>query len=323
MADEGQGALPDRPLLSVITPAYNEAANLPVLFERLQQTLAAAGVDWEWIVVDDHSTDGTFGVVSELAAHHPYVFGMRLARNSGSHIAMRCGLHHARGQATVIMAADLQDPPEALPGLLERWREGSQVVWAVRRRREGEKTSTVGFSRFYYFLMRTVVGMKEMPSTGADFFLIDRRVVEAYERFHEHNVSIMALITWMGFRQTAITYDKQARLHGKSGWSLGSKIKLVIDSMVSFSYLPLRIMSLLGVSAAFVGFLYASLVIFNAARGIPPQGWASLMVVVLIIGGAQMLMMGVLGEYLWRALDEARGRPSYLVEADTSSWLQR
>lgn len=302
--------------LSVVTPAYNEARNLPVLYERLRQVLDGAGVDWEWVVVDDHSRDETFAVVAEIARRDPRVRGLRLARNSGSHKAITCGLHHAGGNAAVVLAADLQDPPETLPTLLAAWREGAQVVWAVRAHR-AESAGRVGFARLYYFLMRRLVGIKEMPATGADFFLLDRRVVEALRQFRESNVSLMALITWMGFRQTAVPYDKQARLYGQSGWSLGKKLKLVVDSVTSFSYLPIRLMSATGFIVAILGFLYAIVVTINALAGRPPQGWASLMVAVLVLGGLQMLMMGVLGEYLWRALDEARRRPPYLIEAMT------
>lgn len=305
------------PLLSVVTPAYNEARNLPVLYERLVQVIGGLGVDWEWIVVDDHSGDDTFAVAAGIAQRDSRVQAVRLARNSGSHTAITCGLHQARGDCAVVLAADLQDPPETLPALLEQWRAGSQVVWAVRARREGERASTVGFARLYYLIMRRLVGMQEMPASGADFFLLDRRVLDAFRQFNESNVSILALLTWMGFRQTSIAYDKQARLHGQSGWSLGKKFKLVVDSVTSFSYLPIRLMSIVGFIVAIIGFLYAGVVVVNALAGRPPEGWASLMVVVLVVGGIQMLMMGVLGEYLWRALDEARTRPRYLVESTT------
>ncbi len=160
--------------------------------------------------------------------------------------------------------------------------------------------------------------MKEMPPTGADFFLLDRAVVDAFCRFSESNASILALITWMGFRQATITYDKAARLHGRSGWSIKKKLKLVVDSVTSFSYVPIRFMSYLGFTVAFAGFVYAGLVILNFLRGAPVQGWSSLMVVVLLVGGLQMVMMGVLGEYLWRALDESRRRPRYIIEATTA-----
>jgi len=304
-----------RPLLSVVTPAYNEADNLPRLYERLSQTLDPLDLDWEWVIVDDHSSDKTCAVIEDLVTQNECVLGFRFARNHGAHTAITCGIHHAKGDCAVVMAADLQDPPETLPALLDKWQAGAQVVWAVRARREGEKASTVGFSRVYYWLMRRVVGIKEMPATGADFFLIDRRVIDALSQFNESHASLMALITWMGFRQTEISYPKQARLHGKSGWSLEKKLKLVVDSVTSFTYLPIRLMSYLGFVVALLGFLYAGWVIINAISGRPAYGWSSLMVVVLVVGGIQMIMMGVLGEYLWRALDESRRRPRYIVEA--------
>ena len=305
-----------RRLLSIVTPAYNEAENLPQLYERLTGMMASVDINWEWIVVDDHSSDGTFGVVSKLAGHDPRIRCVRFARNFGSHKAITCGLHQARGNCAVILAADLQDPPELLPELLAEWERGMQVVWAVRAQREGERADTIGFAQLYYWLMRNVVGIREIPATGADFFLADYRVLDAFRQFSESNVSILALITWMGFRQATVTYNKQARLHGQSGWNLEKKLKLVVDSVTSFTYMPIRMMSYVGFVIACLGFLYAIWVITNGIIGNPIQGWSSLMVVVLFVGGMQMLMMGVLGEYLWRALDESRRRPPYIIEAN-------
>ena len=302
------------PLLTVVTPAFNEAANLPELWARLCASMESAGVEWEWIVVDDHSTDTTFETISELAKTDERVRGYRFSRNFGSHLALTCGLENAHGRCAVVMAADLQDPPEILPELLERWHSGAQVVWAVRRERKGETASKVGTANLFYFIMRHVAGLKGMAPTGADFFLIDRAVIDALNQFPERNVSLMALITWMGFRQDQVNYTKQARSHGRSGWSLEKKLKLAIDSITSFTYLPIRAMTYFGISVAFCGFLYAVLVIINTLRHHLVQGWASLMVVVLLLGGAQMLMLGVLGEYLWRAFDESRRRPRYIIE---------
>ncbi len=303
------------PLMSIVTPAYNEAENLAVLRDRLSMTLDPLGIDWEWVIVDDHSNDETFAVIRDLCALDPRVRGVRFAHNFGSHTAMMCGLHHARGRCTVIMAADLQDPPATLPALLEEWRKGAHVVWAVRQHRAGERASTLAFARIYYWMMRRLVGIREMPGTGADFALIDRRVVDAVRRFRESNVSILALITWMGYRQTAVAYDKQPRLHGRSGWSLAKKLKLVVDSVTSFTSLPIRAMSYVGFLVALLGFLYAGFIVAHSIAGAPVEGWSSLMVTLLVVAGVQMLMMGVLGEYLWRALDESRQRPRYLVEA--------
>lgn len=304
--------------LAIVTPAFNEADNLPVLHARLTAAMQPlAEWDWEWVIVDDHSRDDTYAVVAALAARDPRVRGVRLARNFGSHTALTCGLHQADGACVVALAADLQDPPELIPQLVARWQSGAQVVWAVRDRREGESAVTLAMSRLYYWVMRSVVGMTEMPATGADFFLLDRVVVDAFARFGEGHANIFALLTWMGFRQATVAYDKEARLHGRSGWTLAKKLKLVVDSFTAFSYLPIRLMSYLGLLVGVLGFVYAGSVVVNALTGKPVEGWSSLMVVVLLLGGFQMMMMGVLGEYLWRALDESRRRPRYLVEATT------
>ena len=309
----------EHPLLSVVTPAFNEAGSLPTLYQRLSCVLGDMLVQWEWILVDDHSSDDTFAVAQQIASQESRVKCIRLSRNFGSHIALSCGLHHASGDCAVVLAADLQDPPEVLPTLMAQWQGGAQIVWAVRAQQDGKPNTLPFFSRLYYFVMRHVLGMKQMPATGADFFLIDRKVVDAFCQFGEANTSILALITWMGFRQEKILYEKQPRQHGRSGWNLGKKIKLVVDSVTSFSYFPIRVMSLLGFGVALFGFIYATVVVINGLAGRPPDGWASLMVVVLVIGGIQMLMMGVLGEYLWRVLDEARRRPRYIIEATVNS----
>jgi dolichol-phosphate mannosyltransferase len=310
--------------ISVITPAYNEAGNLPTLYQRLLLAMDTQNADWEWIIVDDHSSDKTFAVIDKLAQSDERVRGIRFAKNSGSHVSILCGIGHAVGRCAVVMAADLQDPPETIIPMLDKWRDGAKVVWAARAAREGESAGTLAFSRLYYWIMRNIVGIKEMPATGADFFLIDRVVMDALNQYKEGNVQIMALIIWMGFEQESITYDKQARASGSSGWSFEKKIKLVVDSILSFSYLPVRLMSYIGFITALVGFCYAILVVFLAIVGKRVgEGWASLMVVILVMGGMQMLMMGVLGEYIWRTLDESRRRPRYLIEKMTAQKSQK
>lgn len=305
----------ERPLLSIVTPAYREAENLRAFYVRL--VAALHGVPWEWIVIDDHSPDATFTVLAELAAADARVRGLRLSRNHGSHAAILCGLQQARGQCAAVLASDLQDPPEVIPQLLEQWRAGAQVVWAVREGRPGETRATVASSRLYYRLMRCLAGMEQLPAQGADFLLLDRVVIEALRSFRETNVSLFALVTWMGFRQRAVPYIKEARARGISGWTMEKKLKLFVDSITSFTYWPVRVMSYTGFSCALLGFAYALFLIAHAFYGHPVQGWSSLMVVMLVVGGIQMIMMGVLGEYLWRALSEARGRPQFLVEAVT------
>jgi dolichol-phosphate mannosyltransferase len=301
------------PRVSVLTAFLNEASNLPLFRERVTAALRQAGVDYDVVLIDDHSTDGSSALAKAWAADDPDVQYIRLSRNCGSHAAYSAGLAKCRGDCAILLAADLQDPPEMIADLLEHWRAGYEVVWATRSARESEAWHTRLFSRFYYSLMRRFA-LPDMPRKGADFLLMDRKVIDAYNAIPEKNTSFLAMILWLGFRQTSIEYVKQARHSGKSKWNLSKKIKLLIDSMVSFSYAPIRLASLAGVFVSLLGFLYAIVVVINAVRGLPVQGWSSLMVVVLLLGGFQLLMLGIFGEYLWRAFDEARGRPRYVVE---------
>jgi glycosyltransferase involved in cell wall biosynthesis len=310
------------PMLSIVTPAYNELRNLPVLYEQIQQVLAPLPVSWEWLVVDDHSADNTFVFIRQIAGQDQRVGGIRFSRNFGSHAAIACGLRQARGGCVIVMAADLQDPPETIPELLDHWQRGSQVVWAVRAARAGESAGTRSFARLYYGLMRRTTALKNLPPTGADFFLLDRVPVDAINAIDERNSSLLLLLTWMGFRQSFIFYTKQPRLYGKSGWSIHKKLKLVVDSLTAFTYLPIRLMTYLGFMTALLGFVYAAVVILNALVGTPVQGYPSLMVAIITFSGIQMLMLGVLGEYLWRALDESRRRPRYLVEDQVAPGFQ-
>ena len=298
-------------MLSILTPAFNEAENLEALHRRVADAAARLGVDWEWVIVDDQSRDATFAVIERLAAIDPRVKGIRLARNSGSHVAIACALHHARGDAAVMMAADLQDPPETMGAMLEAWRDGAQVVWAVRRQRPGDR-GHAGFAAIYYWIMRRVVGMTEMPARGADFFLVDRAVVDAFARYRERQTSVLALITSLGFRQAFIEYDKQPRAAGRSGWTLARKITLVIDSVAGFSEAPIRFISYLGLGIGAFGLL----VLLAGALLLPDLlgGLLLLLGAVVGLGGLQLLAIGVVGEYVWRALEAARRRPAYLVE---------
>jgi dolichol-phosphate mannosyltransferase len=299
-------------MLSIITPAFNEVESLPLLYARIVSTMAEMGEEWEWVIVDDHSRDGTFAVIERLAATDARVRGLRFSRNSGSHAAIACGLHQVEGDAAVMIAADLQDPPEAVVALVQKWRAGAQIVWAVRRQRPGKRTHQ-RFAAFYYWIMRHVVGMKEMPARGADFFLVDRVVVDAFRRYPERHVSVLALITWLGFRQDQIEYDKQPRTTGRSGWTLSRKIKLVVDSIVSFSDAPIRLCSVAGVVLGSAGLLAATV----GGLALPGRAAELLLIggLIVAVGGAQLLAIGVIGEYVWRGLDEARRRPYYVVEA--------
>ena len=294
-------------MISLITPAFNEGSNLPMLHERL--TAVFRQLDWEWIIVDDHSRDNTFEVIERLVAIDPRVRGIRLAYNSGSHLAFTCGLRHASGEVAALMVADLQDLPELMIQMLERWRSGVQVVWAVRRHQPGDGSGT----QLYYWIMRKLVGMNDMPATGADFFLVDRVVIDAFLAAADRHVSIFALMMWLGFRREFIQYDKQPRTRGRSGWTLAKKLKLVVDSIVGFSDFPIWWLTYAGV-AALVAALVPAVVAVVAYSGLNA---ALLLLAALVIGlfGCHLIALAILGHYVWRGLDAARKRPLYSIEA--------
>ena len=296
-------------VLSILTPAFNEADNLEALHSDIAATMVQIGEEWEWLIIDDHSRDATFSVIERIAAKDPHVRGIRLARNSGSHVAIACGFHHVRGDALVMMAGDFQDPPALVGAMLERWRAGAQVVWATRRKSPGGRSGSM-FSTFYYWIMRRIVGMTDMPAHGADFFLIDRVVIDGLRRFRERNVSVLALVMWLGFRQVHIEYDKQPRAAGRSGWTLRRKIKLVLDSVIGFSDAPIKWCLYIGVALLTVG------VVWGIYAAIWSPGAAGLVVAAMAgLSGVQLIALGIVGEYVWRGLDEARARPPYLIEA--------
>jgi len=305
-------------MISIILPAYNEEANLPLLYKRLSYAASEMPeYDFEFIFIDDCSQDKTPDILIELRSSDDRVVIIRFARNCGSHAAIVAGLNFCRGNLAIIMAADLQDPPEVIiPKMIEQWKNGYKIVWGTPKKRKAEKYTTLFFSRLYYFLMNHLTDINQ-PPTGASIVLLDRIAINEFKQSPEKNTSVVMLIAWLGFSQTSISYVKEARHAGSSKWTFSKRLKLFFDSLISFSYAPLRFMSAMGVISALLGFLYGVVVFINAIMGNPIQGWSSLMIVVLLLGGVQMAMTGIIGEYLWRTYDEARGRPRYVIEKNT------
>lgn len=302
-------------VVCVVTPAYYEEDNLPIMFDRLSVIFEQIDQDWEWFIIDDHSGDSTFDVAKSLALKDRRVRVVRLSRNCGSHAAILCGVSHSRGDCVVVLSADLQDPPSVLGELITKWKDGDQIVWAVRNHRESDGAFSLFCSKIFYKVLAKLDGLKETPALGSDFFLMDAKVVDALSGIQERNINIFALIQWMGFRQSSVSYERQERVHGNSGWTLSKKISLFVDSVVAFSFLPIRLMLILGVIIATLGFSYAIFIVTNyAIHGAAVEGWSSLMIAILISGGLNLIMLGMLGEYIWRVLVETRNRPRFFIE---------
>jgi polyisoprenyl-phosphate glycosyltransferase len=266
-------------------------------------------------LVDDHSTDGGPAFVRRWMVEDSRVAYMRLSRNQGAHTAIAAGLTQCRGDYAIVLAADLQDPPEAGPRLLEKLENGYDVVWGCRSERPGDTWITRFLAKIYYQVTRRLA-LPAMPEKGVDLVSMSRKVIDAYNAIPEKHSSLVPMILWMGFRQGEVEFVRTSRASGKSKWTLSRKVKLFIDTIVSFSYVPIRLMSFLGLVMAVAGILYASAVIISRlfGWGIVGTGFAALMTVLLVGQGMILLMLGILGEYLWRTFDEARGRPRYIVE---------
>jgi polyisoprenyl-phosphate glycosyltransferase len=309
-----------RPELSIVIPVFNEEAVLPLLVERLRSLMGQlAPLAAEIILIDDHSVDRSSELLREICLTDARFRYARLAKNGGSHVALVAGLSQAHGRCSVFLAADLQDPPELILQMLELWRTGHHVVWAVREEREGVSKIDVFLSNTFYRLLN-ILGEVNLPPRGSDFALLDQKVVAALLQSVGSNPSIGGEIARLGFSAAQIAYTKQERAAGKSKWTFRHKLKAFADAFVSFSYAPLRAMSYLGMMFSLFGFLYALVVVgLRLTTRTPVQGWSSLIVAVLVIGGIQMMMLGILGEYLWRTLEASRRRPSYFLEETSES----
>lgn len=303
------------PRLSIVVPVYFNEESLPVTVPRLAETARRiAGDDFELVFVDDGSQDRSLELMIALQrepSHHLRV--VKLTRNFGSWSAIQAGLSAARGQVAGIIAADLQDPPELFIDMTAKWREGAKCVFAVRTDRD-EGAMKALLANAYYALLRRFA-LPGYPAGGFDFCLIDRQVVDDLVRINEKNTHLMNLIYWLGYPSVRIPYTRRARAAGRSRWTLAKKVKLFIDSFVAFSFAPVRAVSLAGFAVAFLALLYGAFQIYmRIAHGTPVQGFTTIVTLIALTSGIQMMMLGILGEYLWRTLDAARSRPNYVVE---------
>jgi dolichol-phosphate mannosyltransferase len=304
-----------RPLITLVVPVFNERDNLRPFYDAVTSVMQSlADYDWEFVFVDDGSRDGSFDVLKELRERDARVMALRFSRNFGSHIAIAAGIDHCQGEAAVILAADLQDPPEIIREFIDRWRRGFDVVWGARTGRDDGALRSWGMSIFYALVRRFAIPSYPKGGTGS-FCLISQPVIDAFRQCTERNRLTFGLVAWSGFRETEVPYHRPRRLVGSSSWTVGRMLKAAVDTFVSFSFLPIRAISLLGLVVSFSSFVFGFYVLINKVFfGTRVLGWTSVMLAVLVLGGVQLVMIGVLGEYLWRILDEARGRPLYIVE---------
>lgn len=299
--------------LSLLIPVLNEEENIRQLIAAVDDAFAATPeVELELIFIDDGSRDGTFDLLRLQTTLDQRIHVIRFSRNFGSHAALLAGFERCTGDVAAYLAADLQDPPTMLLTMLEKWREGHLVVWGTREERN-DPLSVRAFSWVYSTLMQRLA-LRDMPRTGLDLCMIDRKVINAVVEMREKNTSIFGLILWTGFPQVFVPYHRQSRKRGTSRWTLGRKIKLVVDSFVSFSFFPIRLVTYLGIGLSMLGFLYGLIVIVRALLGLTPvQGWASLITVIVFLSGVQLLMLGIVAEYLWRTFEETRRRPPFVI----------
>ncbi len=320
--------------LSVIVPAYNEGSAVTIAYDAITSVVNGAlpNLHYEILFIDDGSGDDTFEHLNEIARSDVRVKVVRLSQNCGAHMAIRAGLDFATGDAACFVPCDLQEPPELIPRLLGAMGGPIQIVWAVRDGKRQDTSATKLMSWLFFAVARVVVS-KNVAPRGASMFMLGPEAIKTARLHREQNLTLDGLLATMSFPQAQIPYERQARQTGESKWTLSKRLKLFADFFVGYSYTPIRMMSYLGMITASLSFLYGAVVFVNRVYfGHPIEGWTSLMLVLLFVSGVQMIMLGVIGEYVWRTLDEARARPRYVVrdllnvsvpDSGTSAMAQR
>jgi polyisoprenyl-phosphate glycosyltransferase len=298
---------------SIVAPIYNELNNLPELYRRIKEVMDSTHEEWELLLVDDGSTDGSTSKIQEQAAADQHVRPIIFARNFGHQIAITAGWDYARGDAIVIIDADLQDPPEVILELAKRWKEGYEVVYAVRAEREGESWFKKFSAAMFYRIIYRITDVKIPLDTG-DFRLMDRKVVDVLKQMRERHRFPRGMSAWVGFKQVGVPYKRAARLSGETKYPFRKMLLLALNAITSFSYFPLQVATYFGFVSAGIAILAIPLVVYLRMAGIPQfTGQATTLIAVLFFGGVQLISLGILGEYVGRIYDEAKGRPLYIV----------
>lgn len=309
----------EKPKITIIAPVYNEEPVLPELYRRISEVMDAAGDSWELLLVDDGSGDRSADIIAELHAQDARVKGISFSRNFGFQEAVTAGLDYALGDAVVLTDADLQDPPEVIPEMIAKWREGYDVVYGVRESREGETWFKLLTAKLFYRIIHRITSVNIPLDTG-DFRLMDRRVVNSLRSMRERNRFLRGMVPWVGYRQTGVHFKRAPRFAGEAKYSSFRRMfKFAMNAITSFSYLPLQMATYLGFTIAAIAGLAILAVVILRLFGPHPAltGQATTLVAVLFLGGVQLISLGIIGEYLGRIYDEVKGRPLYLVD---KSW---
>jgi polyisoprenyl-phosphate glycosyltransferase len=309
-----------QPELSVVIPVFNEEENITVLYSRLTAVLEDTHIDYEIIFVDDGSNDNSLNQLQNLLVEDKRVLVIELARNFGHQVAITAGLDYSQGKAVIVMDGDLQDPPEVLPEFIAKWRKGHDVVYGVRERRKERWLKRAAYAGFYRLLRR--IATIEIPLDSGDFCIMDRRVVDLLISMPERNRFVRGIRSWVGLNQSGLPVERQARSAGKPKYTFGRLLLLALDGLISFSYLPLRTITMLGFSISLLSIFAA---VFYAVKrlmtGLGPPGFATLVVAVFFLAGVQLITMGVIGEYVGRIFEEVKQRPLYIVRKITGKQL--
>lgn len=303
----------DKPVFSIIVPIYNEEASLPELYKRIVEVMDSTGDSWEFIMVDDGSSDQSAAEILAYAENDPRVRPVIFARNFGHQIAVTAGLDYSRGDAVVIIDADLQDPPETILKLIDEWRDGYEVVYAIRQTREGESWFKLTTAKLFYRLINKITSI-EIPLDTGDFRLMDRKVVQVMNQMREHHRFLRGMSAWVGFKQTGVKYQRAARFAGETHYPLQKMLKLAVTAITGFSFWPLQVAMWLGFFTSGLSILGIPVVVVMRLMGNQAFfGQATTLISVLFLGGVQLISLGILGEYIGRLYDEVRGRPLYIV----------
>lgn len=302
-----------KPTYTIIAPIYNEVENIPLLYSRVSEVMEKTGEPWEFVMVDDGSSDGSTEKILKFQSKDEKVRAVIFARNFGHQIAVTAGLDTSKGEAVIIIDADLQDPPEVILDLIQKWKEGYEVVYAVRSKREGESWFKLFTASAFYRVIQRITDVN-IPTDTGDFRLLDRKVVQVMNGMREKHRFLRGMSVWVGFRQTGVEYEREERFAGETKYPLKKMIRFASDAITGFSYFPLQLAMYLGFIAAGFSIVSIPVVIFLRVTGSQAFfGQATTLIAVLFLGGVQLISLGLLGEYVGRLYDEAKDRPLYIV----------